>query len=302
MSYHLRCLPDSGTQLWKIESDGARCLDQTDSGVFRPAPGESIWQALRRLTPWFEPDGSNPFHALALRPGEFHPRIIRPLRDHPAAALGLMSGPPLDRDALATARSQLTALTRQLARICQTVHPIDATLDVFGHDIRNLLILTCTEIESHWRAVLQANGVLRERYSTNDYVTLQTAMKLGQYAVAFPDYPWLVPFYPFRGWGDGHSPTQELAWYSAYNAVKHSREHNFALGTLRHLFDAISACAVAVVAQFGAEATLQPGTELAAFYSLASVPTWPPEDVYVYPCAEPSTDWVSAPYPFDQAG
>ena len=28
-----------------------------------------------------------------------------------------------------------------------------------GYDIRNLLILACTEVESHWSAVLKANGL-----------------------------------------------------------------------------------------------------------------------------------------------
>jgi hypothetical protein len=39
-------------------------------------------------------------------------------------------------DIIAIERGQLTTLTRQLGRICQTVQPEEKNLDAFGHDIR----------------------------------------------------------------------------------------------------------------------------------------------------------------------
>ena len=95
---------------------------------------------------------------------------------------------------------QLTVLTRQLDRICQTVQPTEETFGALGHDIRNLLILACTEVESHWRGVLVANGVSKDRFTTQDYVAQREAMRLDEYAIDFPNYPWLAPLEPFEGW------------------------------------------------------------------------------------------------------
>jgi hypothetical protein len=89
---------------------------------------------------------------------------------------------------IATARGQLTTFTRQLDRICQTVQPEGQNLDAYGRDIRNLLILTCTEAETHWRNVLVANssGTPNEHYTTADYVKLREPMKLNVWQGALP--------------------------------------------------------------------------------------------------------------------
>jgi len=62
-------------------------------------------------------------------------------------------------------------------------------------------------------------------------------MKLDQFAVVFPNYPWLPPFKPFNGWGATGKPTQELAWYDDYNATKHDRESAFERATLCRVTD-----------------------------------------------------------------
>ena len=114
-----------------------------------------------------------------------------------------------------------------------------------------MLIFACTEVESHWRGVLVANGVTRDRFSTNEYVKLSAAMRLDVYAVSFPSYPWLKPVSPFLGWGTSGKPTEELAWYDAYNAVKHNRENDFVRSTLENAFGAVIACAIIIMVQFG---------------------------------------------------
>jgi hypothetical protein len=218
---------------------------------FETEPGETIWQALQRQTPWFGPNGESPFHKAVLNPGEFYRRMARPSDQHPTEAPGWNPGAAAERDFIAISRGQLTALTRQLDRICQTVHPTEKTFDTFGHDIRNLLILACTEVESHWRGVMVANGVEKDRLNRTDYVKLQEAMRLDEYAIDFPSYPWLPPLKPFDGWGSAGTLTHGLKWYDAYNAVKHNREAEFERGTLRHAFEAVAACAIMMVAQFG---------------------------------------------------
>jgi hypothetical protein len=294
VSYYLRQYPiQSGlaTEVWKIDLDTAFRIGITNPTVFRADKGKTIWETLELKTGWFGPNGENPFHEAKLRPGQFYPRMARPIDQHPAEAPGWSPGAKDETNYIAVSRGQLTALMRQLDRICQTVQPTETTYDTFGHDIRNLLILACTEVESHWRGVLVANGVNKDRPTTADYVALRPAMRLDEYAIDFPNYPWLQPLKPFEGWGSMGSPTRELKWYDAYNAVKHNRENEFERATLRHAFDAVTACAIMIAAQFGHPHGLGQRTDLQAFFHFTSVPVWPLSDVYIYSYGEEAADW-----------
>lgn len=306
MGYYIRTftsLNQENSQVWKIENDVAVRIGVTNAELspgccFRAEPGETIWEAIRRQTPWFEPDGKCPFHQTVLEPGLFYPRMARPIDQHPAESPGWSPGAREETNVIAIALGQLAVLARQLDLICQTVHPTERTFDTFGHDIRNFLILACTEVENHWRGVLVANHVKKDSYSTRDYVKLRAAMRLDEYAVAFPSYPWLAPIKPFENWSDT-SPTQTLRWYDAYNGVKHNRENEFERATLRHAFEAATACAIMVAAQFGVHLDTWRRSELQSFFQFSGLPRWPLADLYIYPYSENSAGWSLVPFNFD---
>jgi hypothetical protein len=235
------------------------------------------------------------FLELKLAPGEYYPRMARPenwaLNDSP----GVNPARGQNKVLIETGRGQLVALRAQLERIFRTVHPIDKNFEAYGHDIRTLLILAATEVEAHWKGILKANGV--NGVSTNDYVKLLPAMKLDEYAIRLPFYPWLAPIKPFHGWSDT-APTKSLGWYDAYNAVKHDRETLFERGTLYHAIEAVCACAVISFAQFGMSA-FHDSRQLMTFFHRALVPKWDVTEVYVVWRAKGSTRaYTPVPYPF----
>lgn len=307
MSYYLRMFsyPDRTiTQVWNIEDDRATLLgvaspEQGVGSFYKADPGETIWEAIRRMTPWFEPDGENPFHKINLEPGQYYPRIARPINQHFDGSPGWSPGALHEASAIAVAQSQLSVLTQQLERICQTIHPTEKTFDAFGHDIRNLLILASTEVESHWRAVLVANGRQKGTFNTKDYVALCEAMKLEEYAVTFPAYPWIEAIAPFKGW-DSSAPTATLKWYDAYNAVKHNRENEFERATLRRAFEAVTACSILMTAQFGIHQTRQCQADWQSFFHISAFPQWGLSDVYIYPYNGGEWSPVSFNFSIDQ--
>ncbi|HTV32936.1 MAG TPA: hypothetical protein VME69_07515 [Methylocella sp.] len=291
MTYYILSVPGEYNipQIWRIGDGFANRVDVSgDVSSYKAVPGETICETLRRLNPfWFEPERL--FRETELGPGEFYPRMWRP----PVPTFNHGSFPEWNPSAqqetgiakiIAIAQSQLTTLTRQLGGICQTVQPEEKNLDAFGHDIRNLLILACTEAEAHWRNVLVANGITQKQkcYKTGDYVKLLDPMKLDQYAVMFPNYPWLPAFNPFEGW-DTTAATRSLVWYDAYNAVKHDRETQFERASLRRVFEAISACVIMMAAQFGSAEGLGQGSELRSFFHLSCIPDWPLSAYYIPP-------------------
>lgn len=305
MAYYLRQVPGIQPQIWSIDDFVAIRMGVTnpESGpgsYFKAEAGETVWDTMKRQAPdWFEPAGSEPFQKTVLEPGQFYPRIARPWFGRPSDFPRIPLMRPSDNNFIAVARSQLTALMQQLAFICQTVHPSEDTLHTYGHSIRNLLILACTEVEMHWRGVLVANKVIQSEYTTKHYVRLQPAMKLGDYAIGFPSFPWLAPARPFEGWGISRNPSQDLRWYASYNAVKHNREHEFQRATLHNVFEAVSACAIMMIAQFGSIIGLGKNTELESFFYLSSSPRWRLTDAYMPPFRETTGESLEVSYPFD---
>ncbi|MGH6965850.1 MAG: hypothetical protein ACREE0_15320 [Phenylobacterium sp.] len=211
---------------------------------------------------------------MELRAGEYYPRMARPTMYRPGERA---SHHPAARDLrreYVIQMGQVSSLIQKLGEICRFVHPEGPALQAFGHEIRNLLILACTEIETQWRAVLEANGA--KARNRHDYVKLQFAMRLGEYAIACNRYPWLEPLHPFADWGRGTTP--DLPWYDAYNAVKHHREANFSEGTLEAALNAVAACAIMACAQFGAT---NPLSAMDGFFSLVDTPSWSFPEVYI---------------------
>jgi hypothetical protein len=306
LTYYVREVqgqPQTVVQIWKITDGEAIRLGSQEGGLwhYRRLPDETIWEAIRRLGAWQRPDGPLPIHELKVAPGHYFPRIARPIIAGSSSFAKPRSWQPSladNENAIAGAKVQLSTLVRQLERVCETVHPEEPNLEAHGYDIRNLLILACTEVESHWCAVLKANGVSKDRPSTRDYVALKGAMKLNEFEVSFPDYPWIKPVAPFRSWDEGR-PTQTLPWYDAYNAAKHDRENELKGATLRSVFGAVAACAIMIMAQFGEVFgfdLMTSGRPRTFFWIRGSV--WDYADHYAEPFESGNGKWTPVNYPF----
>jgi hypothetical protein len=222
------------------------------------------------------------FHKLRLAPGEYFPRMARPSDIDPKSSPGWNPDKSGEISEIrATSTGQLHALIGQLEQICRVIHPTPKNDGAFGHEIRNILILACTEAEAQWKGILKANGVEKKKTTTNDYILLAEPMRLYEYKVELTYYPWLDPIVPFEGWRRMGSPTKDLGWYHAYNLVKHDREANFERATLRHALQAVAGCFVILCAQYGWDFASRGPEAFRAFFRLKGAPVWPPSEIYV---------------------
>ena len=153
---------------------------------------------------------------MVLPPGSYYRRMARPSDQHPGESPGACPEPNYYEEQLAMSRGQLLSLTSRLQEIFQTVHP----------------------------QVDNSNVINKDRYNTHDYSMLNHAMRLDEYEISLPQYPWLPKFRPFKGWKETKNPTKDLTWYDAYNKVKHDRENNFQEAQICHAIDAVCACMV----------------------------------------------------------
>lgn len=287
MEYYIQVLPPeaavlSGAEaathrIWKLNHNGAESVPPSMLHAHEADEGEEIIETLRKRHP-----GST-FQKLTLAPGEYYPRMARPFDIGDDASPG--SNPDdsdARRHARATSTGQLHSLIEQLEQICRVVHPVAQNVGTYGHEIRNLLVIACTEVEAQWKAILDANNYGRGKTTTNDYSKLLGAMKLNEYEVMLNYYPWLHPVRPFEGW-DRSDPTKSLRWYHAYNRVKHDRERNFGEAKLIFAIESVAACFVMLCSQYGWDFALRGEESTRAFFQLTGAPTWAASDIYAPP-------------------
>lgn len=162
------------------------------------------------------------------------------------------------------------------------VEPSPDNLDAYGHKFREVLMLACTEVEHLLLKALTENGYKRSQYSTRDYVLCRDILGLHKFEAKLARYPALETFKPFRNW-DESEPTKSLAWYDAYNAVKHKRSDNFHHANLRHVLGAISAIHILIESQYGAEVfqRWKSLTEDRSMFETIQRPKWPLSQINV---------------------
>lgn len=193
--------------------------------------------------------------------GDFHPRIWRPGNCPTWMLAGGEYKESVSIGGETTLRRSAVAaevLVNQLSGLFRTVEPIPENSHVYGHEIRNVLLLACMEVESALTGVLRANSYVKhdnrgnpiDRWNTTDYVKLLGPLRLRSFAVSMVHYPEYPTIFPFASW-DAGSPTKSLRWYDAYNSTKHDREQNFGEATLEFAIEAVAAVLCLIFAQFG---------------------------------------------------
>jgi len=192
---------------------------------------------------------------------------------------------PLPHDAvsLSSSLNQLTVLVRNLEEIFRSIEPTQANMHVYGHLIRNTLLLAAMEFENECKGVLSANGYIPPsasgRWSTVDFIKVLGPLRLQEFEVNLSFYPAIASRKPFQGW-NANAATQSLSWYDAYNAVKHDREREFHRATIESAIDAVTACAIMLAAEYRVIWSWQ--DQIGGFFSFIKNPEWRPEQRYVF--------------------
>lgn len=175
------------------------------------------------------------------------------------------------------------AIQNTLDSLLYVVEPSETNFNSYGHKIRELLILACTEVEYLLLRVLMENGYpKRKTYKTNDYIHCLPILKLNEYKVILGQYPNLKVFEPFANWNSA-SATQTLEWYDAYNSVKHNRGGSLEKANFKHLLDAIAAIHILLEAQYGKNVFHKwtQYKEAKSVFETVSRPCWNPSEISV---------------------
>lgn len=295
--------------VWRVDDNYAHKIgipnaEKSANAHFYIKEGQSLHDAMaEQLKTWFAQKKPISIKEMELKPGQYYKRIARPNDQHPNDKHGIYSKNNSNyNEQIASSRVQLISLISKLNLIFQTVHPTDDNLNAYGHEIRNILILACTEVEAQLKGILETNGYKKERYNTNDFIKVLPAMKLDEYYIKMPSYPSIKHSNPFKDW-NSENPTQSLVWYDAYNKTKHDRENNFSNANLKNAIDAVCAVFILFFTQYGANEIRKWSSEITSFFQLEETPNWCVTETYIYPydVAEDSPERsVSIEYNFDK--
>ena len=168
----------------------------------------------------------------------------------PGLKLNLDTALAINKEELARSKRDIRLLIQKLDSILLYVEPSNISLKVYSHKLRELLILSCTEVESFWIHYMKEAGESTDRLTTKDYVRLLHPLFLNEYEITFNRYPFTYSTKPFGQW-DVSNPTTTLSWYDAYNKAKHDKILNFDQATLEDCLNSISALIVLFCIKYG---------------------------------------------------
>jgi hypothetical protein len=121
-------------------------------------------------------------------------------------------------------------------------------------------------------------------------------MRLSEYAVKFPHYPWLSAVFPFKDWNLS-DPTRSIKWYDDYNAAKHDRESSFARASMGSAIQSMAAVWIMIAAQYGIHG-MREFEDLNRYFHFEQVPLWRFSDVYTHPYQGFEADAGPRNFPF----
>lgn len=211
---------------------------------------------------------------MALLPGQCFKLLWRPGID---AREDVMNHLVADRSAISESGVALSLLLSRFDDVAQFIQPDARNLNVFSHQLRELLILACTEVETSLRGVLAASSksiTQESRLTTNDFYRVCDPLFLREYSLELRHYPTLPKIRPFLEW-DEKKPTKSLGWYDAYNGVKHDRANALHKATMKHCIEALAAASAVYCSQYSIPISgdwmHEPGFELNDWFKIELV-------------------------------
>lgn len=281
------------------------CMLAHASGLWGIAPGLSFTQrAAGQLEDWVtQTFAAQDIIQMARLPGECTRLLWRPGLD----GLENVSRYLLpDSVIMNESGVTLSLLLSRFDDIVQFIHLDARNLSSFGHQLREFLILACTEVEASFRGVMAASTLAvasDSHLTTKDYYRLCEPMHLREFSIELRQYPSIPKVRPFLHWEQA-KPTKSLEWYDAYNAVKHDRANSLHQATLGHCIDALAAVAAVYCAQFcipeGGDWMHEPAFELNDWFKVELVD--PDPSLYYVPPVKIAADRPAGLWSFDGRG
>lgn len=194
----------------------------------------------------------------AFRPGEFYPMVFRPIlniSNRPRASKAYSFSDdetyPLFEENYSTYKNKLPQyelILDDLLNLFKYIEPVPKNYNTYGHVIRNIILLACTEVENLFKSFLKEHDYnFTRRLSMNNYRIINEYLHLEKAYAYFPRYTKCSFQRPFEAWKEN----KPLPWYSAYNDLKHDREEHYEKATFENAILSVAAIGIILVRMYG---------------------------------------------------
>lgn len=142
-------------------------------------------------------------------------------------------------------------LIKDFETLIEYIYPVDNNLSIYSHRTFELFLRICTEFENICKEKLIEMGSTKapKDFNITDYNTLHAPLTLGTYEVGMQNfYDTDKKLKPFNDWNTLGTP---LAWYSAYNKVKHNRTAEFAQASFANILLSLGGLTLVLYKLFG---------------------------------------------------
>ncbi|WP_370408210.1 hypothetical protein [Tenacibaculum dicentrarchi] len=140
--------------------------------------------------------------------------------------------------------SQLNLLLTDLEKLFYFIEPDKLNEENFSVFLRELIIKSSTEVETHWKELMKLNGYKKQFLTTKDYSKLMEFINFN-FHLKLENFPSYEEIIPFSNWNI-ENPTKSLEWYNVYNKLKHDRTNSLNTATLKNGINAVGAVFILV--------------------------------------------------------
>jgi len=143
-------------------------------------------------------------------------------------------------------------IQKRFIEILEYVEPAEDNEKTYSLQLRNLLMMICTEVEANLKSIMKSNGYTKQGFTPKDwtmkdYRKVNQSHRLSEYKVYLPYWKGSNMRQPFKNW---NSKKDNLTWYKAYNDTKHSRGDNLSEANLGNVVEAMSGLMALISAQY----------------------------------------------------
>lgn len=199
--------------------------------------------------------------------------------------------PKFAKDAIKYIRAFLL-LQKDALELFDYIEPSDQNFKTYSFRLHELLLRSCIEIETNFKAILRENGYRKaDNWNIADYKKIDATHRLSSYQIKLPQWDGENGIRtPFKDWREN----RPLRWYQAYNEIKHDRHEQFASSTFENFIDAICALTAVIYSQFldndfgpdyiVAEGAQDDGfeTSVGGYFRIKFPTDWPDDQKYAF--------------------
>lgn len=161
------------------------------------------------------------------------------------------------------------------------VSPSIINYSAFGTQFEKIIYFCCVGVDSLFNKFLSDNGISTRNAKTDTFVKLKNFLRVDEYELTVVHYPWLPPLRPFLGWS-AKQPSKSLAWFDAYNSLKHDKQANQHAATMGNALNAACAHCCLAYAVFGGQLFTGYLSEH-LFFHFEKHPSWNVNEIYFDP-------------------